>query len=156
MSHYISQYVKMCNLCLQTKIQWHHPIGELHPLPIPENCWDVISVDFIGELPDSHGHDAIMNVVDSVGKRAHFIPTNITIMALRAARIFLQNVWKLHDLPRSIMSNCGLQFVAEFTQELCQLLGITLSATTAYHPCPWQNFSTTTTFTPALSKHPSS
>jgi hypothetical protein len=68
MSCYISQYAKTCDLCLQTKIQRHRPIGELHPLPILENRWDVISVDFIGELPDSHGHDAIMNVVDSVGK----------------------------------------------------------------------------------------
>jgi hypothetical protein len=91
-------------------------------------------VDFIGELPDSHGHDAIMNVVDSVGKQAHFIPTNTTIMALGAARLFLQNVWKLHGLPRSIVSDHGPQFVAEFTQELYRLLGITLLATTAYHP----------------------
>jgi hypothetical protein len=134
MSHYISQYVKTCDLCLRTKIQWHHLIGELHPLPIPENRWDIISVDFIGELPDSHGHDAIMNVVDSVGKRAHFIPTNTTITALGAARLFLQNVWKLHGLPRSIVSDRGPQFVAEFTRELYRLLGITLSATTAYHP----------------------
>ena len=116
MSHYIGQYVKTCDLCLRTKIQRHHPIGELHPLPIPENHWDVISVDFIGELPDSHGHDAIMNVVDSVGKRAHFIPTNTTITALGAARLFLQNVWKLHGLPHSIVSDHGPQFVAEFTE----------------------------------------
>jgi transposase InsO family protein len=91
-------------------------------------------VDFIGELPDSHGQDAIMNVVDSVGKRAHFILTNTTITALGAARLFLQNVWKLHGLPRSIVSDRGPQFVAEFTRELYRLLGITLSATTAYHP----------------------
>jgi hypothetical protein len=134
MSRYIDQYAKTCDLCLRTKIQRHHPIRELHPLPIPENRWDVISVDFIGELPDSHGHDVIMNVVDSVGKQAHFIPMNITIMALGAARLFLQNVWKLHGLPRSIVSDRGPQFVAEFTRELYRLLGITLSATTAYHP----------------------
>jgi len=75
-----------------------------------------------------------MNVVDSVGKRAHFIPTNTTITALGAARLFLQNVWKLHGLPRNIVSDRGLQFVAEFTRELYRLLSITLSATTAYHP----------------------
>jgi hypothetical protein len=134
MSCYISQYVKTCDLCLWTKVQQHCLIRELHPLLIPENHWNVISVDFIGELPDSHGHDAIMNVVDSVGKQAHFIPTNTTIIALGAARLFLQNVWKLHGLPHSIMSNHGPQFVVEFTQELYRLLSITLLATTAYHP----------------------
>jgi transposase InsO family protein len=75
-----------------------------------------------------------MNVVDSVGKRAHFILMNTTIMALGAARLFLQNVWKLHGLSRSIMSNHSPQFVVQFTRELYRLLGITLSATTAYHP----------------------
>jgi transposase InsO family protein len=134
MSRYIGQYVKTCDPCLRTKIQRRRPIGELHPLPTPENRWDVISVDFIVELPDSHGYDAVMNVVDSVGKRAHFIPTNTTITALGAARLFLHNVWKLHGLPRSIVSDRGPQFVAEFTRELYRLLGITLSTTTAYHP----------------------
>jgi transposase InsO family protein len=91
-------------------------------------------MDFISELLDAHGHDAIMNVVDSVGKQAHFIPTNTTITTLGAARLFLQNVWKLHGLPHSIVSDCGPQFIAEFTRELYRLLGITLSTTTAYHP----------------------
>jgi RNase H-like domain found in reverse transcriptase/Integrase zinc binding domain len=134
MSRYIGQYVKTCDPCLQTKIQQCRPTGELHPLPTPESHWDVISVDFIVELPDSHGYDAVMNVVDSVGKRAHFIPTNTTITALGAARLFLHNVWKLHGLPCCIVSDWGPQFVAEFTRELYRLLGITLSTTTTYHP----------------------
>jgi hypothetical protein len=91
-------------------------------------------MDFIVELLDLHGYDAVMNVADSVGKRAHFIPTNTTITALRAARPFLHNFWKLHGLPQSIVSNQGPQFVVEFTRELYRLLGITLSTTTAYHP----------------------
>jgi hypothetical protein len=115
MSHYIGQYVKTCDPCLRTKIQQCCPTGELHPLPIPEGHWDVISVDFIIELPDAHGYDAVMNVVDSVGKRAHFIPTNTMIIALRAARLFLHNVWRLHGLPHCIVSNRGPQFMAEFT-----------------------------------------
>ena len=65
---------------------------------------------------------------------AHFIPTNTTITALRAAKLFLQNVWKLYGLPRSNVSDHSLQFIAEFTRELYRLLGITLSTTTAYHP----------------------
>jgi len=60
-----------------------------------------------------------MNVVDSVGKRASFqSSTNTTITALGAARLFLQNVWKLHGLPCSIVSDRGPQFIAEFTREL--------------------------------------
>ena len=134
MSQYVRQYTRTCDPCLWTKIRYCCRTGELNPLPIPESHWDIISVDFIGELPDAHGHDVIMNVVDSVGKWAHVIPTNTMITALGAASLFLQNVWKLHSLPHSIVSDRGPQFFAEFTQELYRLLGITLSSTTAYHP----------------------
>ena len=134
MSRYIGQYVKTCDLCLRTKISRRWPLGELHSLAILESRWEVISVDFIVELPDAHGYDAIMNVVDSMGKRAHFIPTHTTVTAFRAVQLFLQNDWKLHGLPWVIISDWGPQFVAEFTQELYQMLGIALSTTTAYHP----------------------
>ena len=67
MSWYIRQYCKTCNLCLWMKIQCCAPTGELHPLPVPENCWDIMSVDFIVELPESNGFYMIMVIVDSVG-----------------------------------------------------------------------------------------
>jgi hypothetical protein len=134
MSRYIGQYMRTCNICLWTKIQRHHPTGELHSLPTLKSRWDIISVDFISELLDAHGHNAIMNVVDSVRKQAHFIPTNTTITTLRAASLFLRNVWKLHGLSCSIVFDCGPQFIVEFTRELYRLFGITLSTTMAYHP----------------------
>ena len=68
MSHYIGLYVKTCDLCMQTKLQHHKPHGELYPTETPEERWDMITVNFVVELPDAHGYDAIMNVVDSVGK----------------------------------------------------------------------------------------
>jgi len=99
-------------------------MGELHPLLIPENRWDTVSVDFISELPESHGYDAIMVVVNSTGKRGHFIPTHTTATALGSARLYLQHVWKLHRLLLSVLSNCGPQFVSQFMHELYRLLGI--------------------------------
>jgi transposase InsO family protein len=134
MSRYIGTYTSTCDLCLRTKIRRQSPLGELHPIPVPEVRWETISVDFIVELPMAHGYDAIMCVVDSLSKRAHFIPTNTTLTSLGTARLFLHNSWKLHGLPRSVISDRGPQFVSEFTRELYRLLGIQLSATTAYHP----------------------
>jgi hypothetical protein len=134
MSKYIGQYTRTCELCLRTKAHRQQPIGELHPIPIAEQRWDQISVDFIVELPQAHGYDAVMNVVDTVSKRAHFIPTHTTITAEGAARLFLNNVWKLHGLPKRVISDRGPQFVASFTKELYRLLGIKLATSTAYHP----------------------
>ena len=134
MSRFIGQYVSTCDLCLRTKPQRQLPTGKLHPLPIPEARWDTISVDFIVELPSSSGYDAVMTVVDSVSKRAHFIPTTTTITAEGAARLFLHNVWKLHGLPGQVVSDRGPQFVAEFTKELYKKLGIKVASTTAWHP----------------------
>jgi len=92
MSQYVGLYVSHCNSCLCTKVQCHLPIGELQPLPIPEEQWNTISMDFISELPESGGYNAIMVVVDSIGKRAHFTEILTTVTAARAANLHLWNV----------------------------------------------------------------
>jgi hypothetical protein len=134
MSRYIGIYVKHCDLCNQTKVQRRRPMGELHPSETPDAPWDRISVDFIVELPESHGYNAIMCVVDSLTKRVHFIPTHTTINAEGTALLFLKEVWKHHGTPRVVISDRGPQFVAAFMRELYKLLGIKLAMSTAYHP----------------------
>jgi len=130
MSRYIGQYVSTCDLCLQTKPWRHSPVGELQPLSVPDARWDTLSVDFVVELPESSGHDAVMTIVDSVSKRVHFVPTHTMVTAEGAARLFLHHVWKLHGLPKRVVSDRGPQFVASFTKELYRLLGIRLSSFT--------------------------
>jgi len=107
MSRYIGQYVSTCDLCLWTKPWRHSPVGELQPLSVPDARWNTLSVDFVVELPESSGHDAVMTVVDSVSKRVHFVPTHTTVTAEGAARLFLHHVWKLHGLPKRVVSNRG-------------------------------------------------
>jgi len=91
-------------------------------------------VDFIVELLLSSGHDAVMTVVDSVSKQAHFILTHTMVIAEGAARLFLYQVWKLYGLPTCVVLDRGPQFVARFTRELYCLLGIKLASSTAWHP----------------------
>jgi len=124
MSRYIGQYASTCDLCLQTKPWWHSPVGKLQPLSVPDEWWDTLSIDFMVELPESSGHDAVMTVVDSISKRVHFVPTHTMVIAEGATRLFLHYVWKLHGLPQCVVSNRGSQFVASFTKELYRLLGI--------------------------------
>ena len=67
-------------------------VDELHPLQILDSQWNMLSVDFVMELPLSSRHNTVMTVVDSVSKRAHFILTHMMVTAERATRLFLHQV----------------------------------------------------------------
>ena len=64
----------------------------------------------------------------------HFIPTIEKTLAEGLARLFRDNVWKLHGLPESIISDQGLQFAAGLIRELNEKLGIKSKLSTAFHP----------------------
>ena len=54
----------------------------------------------------------------------HFIATTEGTTAKGLARLFRNNVWRLHGLPESVVSDRELQFAAELTKELNRMLGI--------------------------------
>ena len=54
----------------------------------------------------------------------HFVATMEGTSAEGLARLFRDNVWKLHGLPESVVSDRGPQFVAELTRELNRMLGL--------------------------------
>ena len=103
MSRYIRQYISTCDLCLRTKQIRQALVGKLHSFWILDSRWDMLSVDFIMELPLSSRLDAVMTVVDSVSKWAHFISMHTTVTVEGAARLFLHQVWKLHGLSKYVI-----------------------------------------------------
>jgi len=92
LSHYVGRYVGACDLCLWTKPLRSPPNGELYLLPVLAERWDMVSVDFIVELPESADYDVVMTVVDSVSKVAHFVLTHTMVMAEGAVQLFLHQV----------------------------------------------------------------
>jgi len=82
----------------------------------------------------AQGYNSILVVVDRLTKIAHFIPTTEKITAEGLARLFRDNVWKLHGLPESIISDRGPQFAAGVIRELNVMLGIDSKLLTAFHP----------------------
>ena len=90
--------------------------------------------DFITKLPIAQGYDSILVVVDRLTKMVYFISTIEKTLAEGLARLFRDNVWKLHGLPESIISDSGPQFVAEIIQELNRMLGIESKLLMAFHP----------------------
>jgi len=91
-------------------------------------------VDFITKLPIVAGKDAILVVCNRLSKMTHFVATTEATLAEGLARLFRDNIWKLHGLPESIVSDRGPQFVAEFMKELNKMLGIETRLSTAFHP----------------------
>jgi len=101
---------------------------------ILDRPWTHISVDFITKLPLAQGYNSILVVVDKLTKMVYFIPTIEKILAKGLARLFRNNVWKLHRLSKSIISNRGLQFTAGLIRELNRMLEIESKISIAFHP----------------------
>jgi hypothetical protein len=106
----------------------------LHPLPIPEGPWEEISIDKIGPLPKSGNHDAILVIVDRFSKMIRLFPTETTLSLGGLAKIYQDEIWKLHGIPKQIISDRGPQFASRFMKELCDAIGIKRNLSTAYHP----------------------
>ena len=109
------------------------PAGKLKPNQIPERPWQHISVDFIMKLPVSKGHDSILVVYDRFSKMSHFVATTDKTMAEGLARLFRDNMWKLHGLPESVISDRGPQFAVGLIKELNEILGIEMKLSTVFH-----------------------
>ena len=114
----VGRYVEGCDLCQRMKNRAEEPAGKLKLGEVPEKPWTHLTVDFITKLPVVAGKDAILVVCDRLSKMTHFIATTEGTSAEGLARLFRDNVWKLHGLPESVISNRGPQFAAELTKEL--------------------------------------
>jgi len=130
----VKRYVEGCDACQRNKNHTEQPAGKLMPNSIPEKPWTHISADFITKLPLAQGYDSIPVVADRLTKMVHFIPTTEKTSVEGLARLFRDNVWKLHGLPESIISDRGLQFAAGLMRELNEMLGIRSKLSTAFHP----------------------
>lgn len=106
----------------------------LEPLPVPSYAWQVVSIDFIEGLPKSKGYDCILVVVDKFSKYAHFIALAHPFSALSVAKIFLDNIYKLHGMPTAIISDRDKLFTSNLWKELFRLTNTELQMSTAYHP----------------------
>src|SRR5258707_550837 len=109
-------------------------VGKLIPNKVPDQCWQVISIDMIREFPDSKGYNAILVVVDHLSKRVHTIPTVTSLDSTRVAQLFLKHVWCHHGLLEEVISDCGPTFISNFSHELTALLRVKLTPSTSYHP----------------------
>ena len=130
----VKRYVEGCDQCQRIKNRVEIPVGKLRPNKVLEKPWQHISVDFITKLPVSKGHDSILVVCDRFSKIFHFVAMTEKTTAEGLVKLFRYNVWKLHRLPKSMISDRGPQFAAGLMKELNKMLGIETKLSTAYYP----------------------
>jgi hypothetical protein len=106
----------------------------LQPLLVPAGAWLGISIDFIEGLPKSEGFNYILVVVDRFSKYSHFIPLKHPFTASQVVVVIMDTVVRLHEMPRSILSDRDKIFLNHFWNELFKLSNTTLLTSIAYHP----------------------
>ena len=95
----------------------------------------VVSMDLITQLPNSHGYDTILTIVDHGCTRATlFLPCTTNITGEGIAKLYLEHMYKWFGIPSKIISDRDPRFTSHFSSALCQQLGIDRNISMAYHP----------------------
>ena len=103
-------------------------------MEIPQGPWQEISIDIIGPLSKSNGMDAIVVIVNRFTKMICLKTTTTNVLSEAIAKIYRDDIWKLHGIPRRILSDRGPQFTSKFIEEFTRVLGTKRQLSTAYHP----------------------
>jgi hypothetical protein len=124
MKREIAKYISECDTCQRIKASHLKAAGPLQPLPIPSWKWEDICMDFIVGLPNtSRHHDSIWVIVDRLTKTAHFLPVHTTHKTEKYAENYVDQIVRLHGIPKTIISDRGALFVARFWEQLQESLG---------------------------------
>ena len=118
--------------CLKGEMTLLHRF--LEPFPIPTRILIDISMDFIDRLPKSKGKTLILVVVDRLSKYSHFCALIHPYTASSVAQIFMDQIFRLHGIPSSIVSNHDATFTSHFWTELVCLTGTKLKMSLGCHP----------------------
>eukprot|EP00253_Pinus_taeda_P036585 PITA_36585 len=130
----ILTFVAECDVCQRHKGETVKAPGTLQPLPISTSIWTEVSMDFITGLPKSGNKSVIMVVVDRLLKYAHFYALPHPFTPTLVVQSFMDQIFKLHGMPTSIVSDRDPIFTSNFWQELFRLQGTQLKLITSYHP----------------------
>uniref|UniRef100_A0AAQ4Q5H4 Gypsy retrotransposon integrase-like protein 1 n=1 Tax=Gasterosteus aculeatus aculeatus TaxID=481459 RepID=A0AAQ4Q5H4_GASAC len=127
-------FVAACPVCARNKGTNRPSAGLLHPLPIPRRPWSHLALDFVTGLPLSEGNTVVLTVVDRFSKFAHFVPLPKLPSATQTAAILVKEVFRIHGLPRDIVSDRGPQFTSAVWKAFCTAIGATASLSSGFHP----------------------
>lgn len=113
MYKWVAAYVKTYETCRRVKPSPHVAVP-LQSLPVPEDCWRSVSMDFVFGYPkDKHGHMGVVVFVCRLSKVVSLAPVRENVSALDTARIFLDTVFRHRGMPEALVSDRDPRFTSQ-------------------------------------------
>ncbi|KAK9395713.1 hypothetical protein NXF25_019074 [Crotalus adamanteus] len=130
----VEKYVRECSMCATTKPRIGKPSGLLQQVSDPNRLWKEIGMDFIVDLPASHGNTVISTVIDLFSKQAHVIPCKGLPSARQLTKLFITHIYRLHGVPHHIISDRGVQFTTRFWRNFITSISSSQGLSSTFHP----------------------
>jgi hypothetical protein len=132
----VKQYVQNCHICkkIKTARDKYHEL--LNSLSMLNRSWTNIIFDFVTKLFDNKDYNAILMIVNKLSKMHHYISctTNENETTIEETiKLFIQHVWKLHELSITMISNKDSKFISLIWNTICRMLRIKTKLFTAFH-----------------------
>ncbi len=111
-------YCQHCVICNRAKPD-RRGRASLNPLGIPEYPWEIVGNDYVTDLRAKsglYGHTTIFIMVCHLTKMDHFVPCHKEIIAEESSNLFISNCYRLHGVPKVIVSDRDPKFVGKFWQ----------------------------------------
>jgi hypothetical protein len=132
----VKQYVRNCHTCKRVKTARDKYHEMLNSLSVLDRLWTNIILDFVIELFDSREYNAIFMIINRLSKMYYYISCiideNDTIVE-ETTKLFIQHVWKLHELFTTMISNKDFQFISLEWNTICRMLRIKTKWFIAFH-----------------------
>ena len=120
-------------MCQRMKNWTEALVKKLKLSEISKKLWIYLIIDFITKLLLVARNNAILVVCNKLSKIMHFVATTERISVEELAKLFKDNMWKLHRLPESVVSDREPQFAKNLTKELNRMLRIKTRLLISFH-----------------------
>ena len=141
MEIHVRKFCKTCDRCIRNKYSTGRKKGLLQPLKYPTTQpWQELTTDFATGLPKSKTayskveYDAVQIFVCRISARVRLLKARSTDTAADTAANFVENMFPITGMPRSIVSDRDPKFTASFYQAVAQILGVKLRFTSSHNP----------------------
>jgi hypothetical protein len=118
MKRFVAGYVQGCAECQANKIRTHPPAVPLVPNKVPLQPFQVMSTDFITDLPKCEGFDAVSIWVDRGYKTVYIVPTRKKVTSAETSNLFIRYVFPHTGVMEQLIFDRGPQFASQISQHI--------------------------------------